>query len=80
MRVFTIIWLAVGLLILIIFIGMFTSSFTLYALNGESLANKNVGINKYSTDKYWLQLENAIIAGKSLNHDKFLVKFYLFLT
>ena len=43
---------------------MFTSSLTMYAMNGQSLIDKAIGINKYSTDRIWIDTENAIAVGK----------------
>lgn len=39
---------------------MFTSQLTMYALNGQSLNEKVIAINKYSTDRIWLDTENAV--------------------
>lgn len=39
---------------------MFTTSLTLYAINGQSLNKKLVGLPKYSSDRLWLDIENAM--------------------
>jgi hypothetical protein len=40
---------------------MFSVSLTVYALKGQSLTKKIVGINKHSmSDRIWLELENSI--------------------
>ena len=57
----------VSLVIVVIFIAMFTSSLTIYAMHGESLMEKIIGINKYSTDKVWLETENSVAVGKKIN-------------
>jgi hypothetical protein len=43
---------------------MFTTSLTIYAINGESLNGKIIGINKYSTDIVWIKTENAVAVGE----------------
>ena len=46
---------------MVIFVGMFSVSLTVYALNGESLSRKIIGINKHAVnDRLWLELENSI--------------------
>jgi hypothetical protein len=62
-RVFTILWILVSLVIIIIFVGMFTTAMTVYAINGQSLSEKVIGFNKYSVDRPWLDLENANSVG-----------------
>ena len=64
-RVFTVLWMMVSLVIVVIFISMFTSSMTIYAINGQSLQQKMIGLNRYSSDRVWLELENAIAVGQS---------------
>lgn len=54
----------VSLVIVVIFIAMFTTSLTIYAINGESLNEKIIGINKYSTDIVWIKTENAVAVGE----------------
>ena len=44
---------------------MFTTSLTVYAINGQSLSEKVIGFNKYSIDRPWLDLENANAVGNS---------------
>jgi hypothetical protein len=53
----------VSLVIIIIFVGMFTTAMTVYAINGQSLSEKVIGFNKYSVDRPWLDLENANSVG-----------------
>ena len=54
----------VSLVIVVIFIAMFTTSLTIYAINGESLNGKIIGINKYSTDIVWIKTENSVAVGE----------------
>ncbi|CAF0992383.1 unnamed protein product [Brachionus calyciflorus] len=58
-RLFTIIWMLLSLIIIVVFVSMFTSQLTIYGLNGQSLNEKLVGLTKYSTDRNWLDQENA---------------------
>ena len=54
----------VCLILLVIFIGIFTASILVFALNGRSLNGKVVGIIKNSPDKILLELDNSIAVGK----------------
>lgn len=40
---------------------MFNTALTVYALNGQSLNEKIIGLNKFSTDRLWLDNENAVV-------------------
>jgi hypothetical protein len=62
-RVFAVIWMMISLVIIIIFVAMFTTSLTIYGLNGQSLNSRTVGIIKYSSDRLWLDTENAVVVG-----------------
>lgn len=64
MKLFTIIWMLISFLIVIVFIATFTTAMTTYALNGQSLSKKLIGIQKFSYDSVWLELENAIPVGE----------------
>jgi hypothetical protein len=55
----------VSLVIVVIFIAMFTTSLTIYGMNGESLNGKIIGINKYSSDIVWIKTENSVAVGQS---------------
>lgn len=62
LKLFTIIWVLVSGVLICIFIAMFSTSLTMYALNGQSLSKKLIGIHKYAQqDKLWLEYENAIV-------------------
>ncbi len=63
-RVFTVIWMMVSLIIVIIFIASFTTSLSVYALNGEPLVKRSIGFYKYSKDRLWVDTENAVPVGK----------------
>ena len=67
----------VSLVIVVIFIAMFSTSLTMYAMNGESLDDKVIGINKYSSDIIWLKTENSKAVG---NESSYLKGIYLFYT
>ncbi len=54
----------VSLVIVVIFIAMFTTSLTIYGMNGESLNGKIIGINKYSSDIVWIKTENSVAVGQ----------------
>jgi hypothetical protein len=58
----------VSLVVVVIFSAMFTSSLTIYALNGQSLQQKLVGVSRHSSDRLWLDMENAIAVGKFAWH------------
>ena len=55
----------VSLVIVVIFVAMFTSALTIYGMHGESLLDKIIGINKFSTDKFWIESENSVAVGKN---------------
>ncbi len=70
MRFMILIWLGICYLMLVICIGVMAAGLTLYALNGRSLSQKVIGIEKYSPDKTWLKMENAQIQGENLDDSK----------
>lgn len=47
------------MIIFVVFISMFTSQITIYGINGQSLNEKLIGLNKYSLDRTWIDQENA---------------------
>ena len=65
-KFFIFIWLIVSLLIMVVLTSVFTTSFTIHGLKGDPVNNKLVGINRHSSDKTWLKLENAFIYGEYL--------------
>jgi hypothetical protein len=66
----------VSLVIVVIFIGAFTSSLSVYALNGEPLTERRVGFYKYSKDRLWVEAENAIPVGKNMKQFKYFFSNY----
>jgi hypothetical protein len=68
------------MVIVVIFTAMFTTSLVMYAMNGQSLDEKIVGINRYSTDRLWLETENTVPVGNLMalmNIVRLIRNFYL---
>lgn len=47
------------MVLVVVFVSMFTTQLTIYGLSGQSLNEKLIGINKFSTDRFWIDQENA---------------------
>ncbi len=64
MRLLIVVWMGVCGLIAVICVGLLAAGLTVYALNGRSLSEKVVGVDRHSSDKVWLKTENANIQGE----------------
>ena len=72
LKIFTVIWMLVSGVLIIIYIGMFSVSLTVYALNGQNLNKKIIGVNKHAfDDRIWLEFENAIAIEYQSNNQMF---------
>lgn len=78
-RIFAVIWIMISLVIIIIFIAMFTTSLTIYAIEGQTLESKAIGVNKFSSDRTWIDLENANPVGNyKFIEKKLIFKYHLY--